>query len=78
MNDKIGILDPEGNNINPLNNKPFSDNYKILAKKWSVLPTYKKSKEILKHISKKNILLIQSGTGFWKISHCAKIIIALF
>ncbi len=35
--DKIGILDPEGNNPNPLltgANNSFSDNYKKLAKFW--------------------------------------------
>jgi pre-mRNA-splicing factor ATP-dependent RNA helicase DHX15/PRP43 len=65
-NNKIGILDPEGININPLNNSEFSDNYKKLAKKWKELPTYQKSKEILKNISEQNILLVQSGTGSGK------------
>jgi HrpA-like RNA helicase len=63
---KIGILDPDGENINPLNKKPYSDNYKKFSKFWSVLPTYKKADEILKHISEQNILLIQSGTGSGK------------
>lgn len=65
-NNKIGILDPNGENINPLNNKIFSDNYKKLAEKWSTLPTYQKSKDILKNISEQNILLVQSGTGSGK------------
>lgn len=66
QNNNIGILDYEGKNINPLNNKEYSENYKILAKKWSKLPTYEKSKEILENIEEQNILLIQSGTGSGK------------
>ena len=65
-NENNGIFDIEGININPLNNKPFSDNYKILAKIWSNLPTYKKANDIIQQISENNILLLQSGTGSGK------------
>ena len=33
--DNIGILDPEGINLNPLNGQKYSDEYKKLAQKWS-------------------------------------------
>ena len=32
FDNKIGILDPNGDNINPLNKKPYSDNYKNYSK----------------------------------------------
>jgi HrpA-like RNA helicase len=66
MEKEIGILDPEGKNKNPLNTNDYSENYKILAKKWSNLPTYKKAKDIINMIGENNILLIQSGTGSGK------------
>ena len=47
MRDNIGILDPDGKNINPLNNKPFSDNYKKLAKLWSNYPAYENPKKVI-------------------------------
>ena len=41
MTDKsIGIYDKNGINLNPLNNAPYSDQYKLLSKFWSSLPAY--------------------------------------
>jgi len=48
--DKIGILDPEGNNKNPLNNESYSKDYKKLAKLWSNFPAYKGAKDYIKYI----------------------------
>ena len=31
----IGIFDPDGKNNNPLNDMPYSDEYKNLSKMWS-------------------------------------------
>ena len=59
--DDIGILDFRGTNINPLNNKPYSDKYKSLATKWSKLPAYEKRFEILKDLANHDIILIVSG-----------------
>jgi len=70
-----GILDPEGKNINPLNNKKYSDNYKkfsltgdnpIGAIPWTEFPVYKKRKEIIKTIEDNNVILVVSGTGSGK------------
>lgn len=44
---KIGVLDPEGENINPMNNQPFSEAYKALGKVWSSYPSYSKADEVL-------------------------------
>jgi pre-mRNA-splicing factor ATP-dependent RNA helicase DHX15/PRP43 len=61
-----GILDPEGINLNPLNNLPYSDTYKNLAKFWSNLPTYKFANDVIKSIKNNDVLLISSGTGSGK------------
>lgn len=65
MNNK-GIFDPEGININPLNNLPYSDEYKALAKMWSNLPAYNKRTEIVDDIKNNDIILIKSETGSGK------------
>lgn len=62
----IGIFDPEGKNQNPLNEQPYSDQYKVLAKMWSNLPAYKNIKELVDSIKKNDIILIQSSTGSGK------------
>lgn len=68
----IGILDPEGNNLNPLNNKPYSTIYRneslptSTSKGWSTLPMYLKHREILKDIYENQVLLITAGTGAGK------------
>ena len=41
-NKNIGIFDINGKYKNPLTNQDYSDTYKTLAKKWSVLKTYEK------------------------------------
>lgn len=62
----IGILDPAGKHPNPLTQEIYSDTYKDLAKKWSILPTYDKRHEILKLIDDNRVILIRSGTGSGK------------
>ena len=64
--DKIGILDPEGKHINPLNDKPYSDNYKKLAKIWSSFPAYEKAETLLDAINTYQLIFIISGTGSGK------------
>lgn len=65
-NNKIGIFDPKGKHKNPLNDKPYSDEYKVLANMWSNLPAYKKGKDIVKDIQEQDIILIKSETGSGK------------
>lgn len=62
----IGIFDPEGNNLNPLNSQTYSSQYKILGKFWSSLPAYNMAKQIVETISSNDIVLIKSGTGSGK------------
>lgn len=62
----IGILDVSGINLNPLNNKPYSDTYKNLAEIWSKFPAYEKAESIIKDISENQVTLVISGTGSGK------------
>ena len=62
----IGILDPLGENLNPLTNEPYSDQYKKYATKWSKLPAYSYANEIIQSIKDNQVLLIISSTGSGK------------
>lgn len=66
MNEKIGIMDPEGKNLNPLTNKPYSSEYKRLAKIWSKYPAYEKADEIIDKIKTNQVILVVAGTGTGK------------
>ena len=61
-----GILDPLGENKNPLTNLDYSNNFKELAKKWSKLPAYKNAKKIIQSLEKHQVFLVISGTGSGK------------
>ena len=61
-----GILDPDGNEINPLNNSKYSDEYKKLAKIWSSFPAYENAQNTIDIINKNQVILIVSGTGSGK------------
>jgi pre-mRNA-splicing factor ATP-dependent RNA helicase DHX15/PRP43 len=65
-NDNIGILDPQGLNLNPLTDKPYSDKYKELAKKWSQFPAYESAVDIINTIKLNQVILVISGTGSGK------------
>lgn len=54
----IGILDPTGMHPNPITGNEYSENYKLLAKKWSQLPAYKRVHEIINIINNNNIILL--------------------
>ena len=62
----IGILDVDGLNKNPLNNEPYSDNYKRLAQIWSKYPAYKYAQDIIQDIHDYNVILIIADTGSGK------------
>jgi len=62
----IGIFDHLGENPNPFNNLPYSDEYKNLANSWAKLPAYSFKEDIVDKIKKNDVLLIQSGTGSGK------------
>lgn len=62
----IGILDFEGNNKNPLNDKEYSDEYKKWGQIWSKYPAYENANEIINEIKKNQIILLKSDTGSGK------------
>lgn len=62
----IGIFDPTGLKINPLNQQSYTTQFKNLAKFWSNLPAYSMGKKIVESIISNDILLIKSGTGSGK------------
>lgn len=75
---KIGILDPEGKNLNPLNNKNYSDTYLKLAKIWSTYPAYEKGQEILDTIDKNQLSIVISATGSGKTVLIPKFVLHYF
>lgn len=66
FNDKIGILDYEGRELNPLNDKPYSNRYRELAGIWSKFPTYLRAEDILDAISNYQLVFVSSATGSGK------------
>ena len=63
----LGILDPEGKYLNPLNNRPYTDNYRGLAKNvWTKLVCYKRRNEFFKLLNDNQVVIVISGTGTGK------------
>ena len=67
---KIGILDPEGLEINPLTGENYSSNYKFWVdkSKWNQLPMYTQipPEKIIKSIMTHQVIILESGTGSGK------------
>lgn len=76
--DKIGILDVDGINNNPLTDKPYSDKYKNLAKIWSKFPAYVDHEHIMKEIERNQVILVISGTGSGKTVLVPKFVLHVF
>jgi HrpA-like RNA helicase len=66
IDNSIGIYDIKGIKLNPFNNLPYSDEYKVLSKFWSNLPGYEYIDKCIKSIIDNDIILIASGTGSGK------------
>lgn len=62
----IGILDPKGENPNPLTNEPYTDAYRELAKLWQTYPAYENAHQIIDDIQKHQVILVVAGTGSGK------------
>lgn len=65
-NKNIGILDPSGLELNPLNSKEYSTKYKELSNLWSKYPAYENAISTINLIKSKQVLLVTSGTGSGK------------
>jgi pre-mRNA-splicing factor ATP-dependent RNA helicase DHX15/PRP43 len=78
MND---ILNSKGDKINFINNKPYSNEYIELAKKWSKLPLYSNVNYIIdffKLLKTKQIILLSSSTGSGKTVLIPKFLLKYF
>lgn len=68
--EKIGILDPEGLQINPLTGENYTPSYKYYVEKtkWNKLPMYTQipPEKIIKSIIKHQVVILESGTGSGK------------
>lgn len=78
INKNIGILDPDGINLNPLTNQPYSETYKELSKVWRNFPAYKKANQIIEAINTNQVILITSGTGSGKTVLLPKFMLHVF
>ncbi len=66
ISQRIGILDPDGKNLNPLTEQPYSETYKNLGKVWSNFPAYNDPEKYIDTIKKNDVVLVVSGTGSGK------------
>ena len=64
---KIGILDPEGKELNPLTGEKYSSSYNYWREKtkWDQFPMYTnvKPESIIKDIMKYQVIILEAGTG---------------
>jgi HrpA-like RNA helicase len=62
----VGILDPDGKFSNPLNDRPYSDYYRELAKVWTKFPAYENARSTIDAIKANQVILVVSSTGSGK------------
>jgi len=65
-NKNIGILDPKGENLNPLTEKEYSEDYKKLGEIWSKYPAYDMANNIIEDIKSHQVIVITASTGSGK------------
>jgi len=63
---RVGILDPDAINENPLTGEPYSEDYVKLSKVWRTYPVYQRADEIIDEIKRNQILLIVAEMGSGK------------
>lgn len=63
---EVGLEDPNGLNLNPLNNKPYSARYNELSKIWTSKIVYNNRHLLYEGISNSQIILAVAGTGVGK------------
>ncbi|AVL94966.1 HrpA-like helicase [Moumouvirus australiensis] len=71
--DKIGVLDPNGTQTNPLTGESYSDNYKNLASVWSTYPVFFQSENILRALDENQVIFLSVGTGGGKTALTPKL-----
>ena len=88
---KIGILDPQGKHLNPLNSKPFTARYAHIAENgdpdlkvhkpgngWAHFTVYKDRNNFFKNIIENQVVIIVSGTGTGKSVIFPKLLLHYF
>ena len=78
MQNKIGIYDTDGININPLNGQPYSNEYKELTKFWKNLPAYESIDKSIESVKNNDVILVSSGTGSGKTVLFPKFVLHAF
>ena len=67
ITDKVGILDPDGLNPNPLTGEEYSGSYTHFSDIWRSQPMYSNKKyppiKIIKMIRDNQVVIIEAGTG---------------
>jgi pre-mRNA-splicing factor ATP-dependent RNA helicase DHX15/PRP43 len=85
--DNIGILDPEGINLNPITNEPYSDKYREVSvgpsnnfKPWAQYPLYRDHdpKKIIKDLQDHQVTVVMAGTGTGKTVIIPKLMLHAF
>ena len=66
IKNNIGVEDPNGININPLNNQPYSTKYVELSKIWTEKIVYKNRQKLYDVFPNSQIILFVSGTSTGK------------
>jgi pre-mRNA-splicing factor ATP-dependent RNA helicase DHX15/PRP43 len=66
--EKVGILDPGGENLNPLTGEDYSSSYSFFSNIWSKLPMYTQisPESIIQKIIDHQVVILESGTGSGK------------
>lgn len=62
----VGILDKEFNNLNPLNNLPYSEEYKKIFNKLIELAAYEDRFKVIETIQNNQVIIITAQTGVGK------------
>lgn len=66
IQNNIGVEDPNGLKLNPLNNKPYSSRYVELSKIWTSKIVYQNRQKLYDAFSNSQIILFVSGTSTGK------------
>lgn len=74
----IGILDPDGKELNPLTNEKYSDKYVELSNIWKKFPAYKDVENIIDTIKSHQVILCISNTGTGKTVLMPKYMLHVF
>lgn len=77
--DKVGVLDPKGESVNPFTGEPLSGEYRATLgteSHWSKLPIndIKEQKKLFELIQRNQIVLVSAGTGTGKSSQVPKMV----